>query len=859
MGGSDLIIDCWSGLVAVLIVAAPAPQSAQQAFTGEHDRPVPAAVAARLASTIQLDGRVLAGAWAEAPPLTDFRQRDPDEGDPVSQPTEVRILYDDHALYVAARLAGPVTYRLGRRDMPLLDSDWFGVTFDSHHDHRTGFRFQVNPGGVQRDATVRMAGGDEVEDASWDPVWEVLTAVADSGWTLEMRIPFSQLRFPSAAEQTWGLQIERIIGPRQERAHWSFQPKGEPGGVPTYGHLIGLEGVEPGRRLEALPFLVARGEYVDRGDNPFRGDREHGVSVGVDLLYRLTSHLTVNVAVNPDFGQVEVDPEVVNLGVYETFFHERRPFFVEGSQIFRFTGNTSGGDLFYSRRIGRRPQAAPAATDADVPDFTRILGAAKLSGRTPEGWSIGVLNAVTARESGRFMDQGVEAATTVEPLSNYLVTRVRRDANAGRTSLGGIVTAVNREMGAPLIERTLHSGAYAGGLDFRHESADRTWAVEGSLAGSHVIGSTAAITRTQRLSHHYFQRPDASNLVVDSLATSLTGYSVGGSVARQAGRHWTGSLAAAVTAPSFEVNDVGFQTRTDRRDLQGVLTYSERQPGAVLRNWNTTASYRHETNFAGDRVQGTFTGRASARHLGYWGANVLMIHRGRALDDRSTRGGPMMVRPREVIVGVDVNTDDRRPVVMSMNMAQLRGQEGGGGWEVGTTVSFRTSPRWNLTVRPLFSRMRIPAQYLATIPDAAAEETFGARYLFAPLEFVQTDATIRLNVALRPRLTLEMFAQPLIVAFDFDEPMTLAAARTFEFEPFDGPVPPMDRTARSLRGNALIRWEWRPGSTLYLAWQQSRVGEGDTGTFSWGQGPGALLDARPDNIFVVKMNRWLNP
>lgn len=852
-------MDYRSGLLAVLLVAAPATPSAQQAIMEGHDRSVPSVPAARAVGAVPLDGRAWAGAWASAPALTDFRQRDPDEGYPVSQATEVRILYDDDALYVAARLAGPVTYRLGRRDMALLDSDWFGITIDSHHDHRTGFRFQVNPGGVQRDATVRMEGGDEVEDTSWDPVWQVVTAVTDSGWTAQMRIPFSQLRFPSAAEQTWGFQIERVIGPRQERAHWSFQPKGESGGVPTYGHLTALRGVEPGRRLEALPFMVLRGEYADRSDNPFRGDRQHGASVGVDLLYRLTSHLTVNAAINPDFGHVEVDPEVVNLGVYETFFHERRPFFVEGSQIFRFTGNTSGGDLFYSRRIGRRPQVTPAAPAADAANVTRILGAAKLSGRTPQGWSIGVLNAVTARETGRFMDQGVEAETAVEPLSNYLITRVRRDGNGGRTSVGGIVTAVNRETSDPLIEATLHSGAYASGLDFRHESADRTWAIEGSLAGSHVTGSAAAIRRTQRLSHHYFQRPDATHLEVDSLATSLTGYSAGAAVARQAGRHWTGSLAGAVTAPSFEVNDVGFQTRTDRRDLQSVVTYSERQPGAVLRNWSATASYRHETNFDGDRVQGTFTGRASARHLEYCGGNILFIHRGRALDDRSTRGGPMMVRPREVILAVDVSSDGRRPVVTGLNMAQLRGEEGGGGWEVGTTLSLRTSPRWNLTVRPLFSRMRIPAQYLASIPDAGAEETFGSVYLFAPLDFVQTDATIRLNVALRPRLTLEMFAQPLIAAFDFDDPMTLTAPRTFEFEPFDGPVPPLDRTARSLRGNAVVRWEWRPGSTLYLAWQQSRMSESDAGTFSWSRGPGALLDARPENIFVLKINHWMNP
>jgi hypothetical protein len=844
---------------ALALALLPAGVGAQPGVSTRHDRPASEVAAVRASGPIQVDGRLDDPAWLDAEIIADFRQREPDEGSPASQTTEVRILYDDAAIYLGASLAGPVTYRLGRRDMPIMDSDWFGVTLDSHHDHSTGFRFQVNPGGVQRDATVRMDRGTEIEDLSWDAVWQVATTATDTGWTVEMRIPFSQLRFSAEPVQTWGLQLVRIIGPRQERAHWSFQPRGQPGGVPTYGHLTGLEGVRPGRRLEALPFLVARGEYLDRSDNPFRGDRDHSLAAGIDFLYRLTSHITINGAINPDFGHVEVDPAVVNLGVYETFFPERRPFFVEGNEIFRFTGNTSGGELFYSRRIGRRPQVPPPGAAADVPDVTPILGAAKLTGQTPDGWAVGLMNAITGRTTARYLDGDIERSARVEPLTNYFVARARRNMNAGRTAVGGIATAVNRDLATDALEHALHDGGYSAGLDFRHEWADRTWAILGSVSGSHVTGSPAAITRTQRMPHHYFQRPDADHLRVDSTATSLTGYSVGARVARQAGQHWTGSLAAAATAPSFEVNDMGFQSRTDRQDLEAALTYSQREPGRFLRDWSTTAYLRHERNFAGDVVQHTRILRAQARSLDHWGGNLLLQHRGRALDDRSTRGGPLRVRPAGLALGGALSSDARRPVVVGINLTRLESREGDTGWEGGATLQLRTSSRWNLAVEPAFTRGRVAAQYLATIPDPSATETFGARYLFAPLDFTEVKTSVRLNLALGPRLTLEMFAQPLIFAFDFDQPMALAAPRTFDHEPWTGPFASLDRTLLSLRGNALLRWEWRPGSTLYVAWQQARLGEGESGRFSLLDDSRALLQTRPDNILVIKVNYWLNP
>lgn len=812
----------------------------------------------RVSGALHVDGRLDDPAWQAAAPLTTFTQLDPREGEPASQPTEVRILYDDDAIYLGARLSGRVRYRLGRRDMSFLDSDWFGVALDSYHDHRTAFLFQVNPGGVQRDATVRMEGGHAQEDDSWDGVWEVATSRDSAGWTAELRIPFSQLRFRASPEQTWGLQLERIMGSRQEVARWAFTPKREFSGVPRYGHLGGLEGVKPGKRLEVLPYIVGRGEYLDPGLNPFRTDTEHRVTTGADALYRLASDFTLNATINPDFGQVEVDPAIVNLGVYETFFPEKRPFFIEGSEIFGFTGNTSGGDLFYSRRIGRSPQLRPPTADADVPTVTTIPAAVKMSGKTPSGWSTGLLEAVTARESARYLDAGGQTASlAVEPLTNYFVGRARHEANSGRSWFGGIVTAVNRELATSNLSAALRSAAYAAGVDWRHEWADRSWAFQGSLVGNRVLGSREAIIATQRQSNHYFQRPDADHLEVESSATSLTGYSIGASLAKQAGEHWRGDIAGALTAPGFEVNDLGFQTRTDRRDRQADLIYVENRPGRLFREYDVGVSWRDESNFDGDRIQEFVVLSGGFTTLAFWRITGFAFYRLRSWDDRSTRGGPMMVRPAEARFSLSARSDTRKALQWSASASRTDDEYGGGAWDAGMNVALR-SPRWNLSLRPGVSTGSLPAQYVATVGDSTATATYGRRYLFAPLDFTQVDAEVRLNVALTPRLSIQSYVQPLIFSSDYGQVASLMAPRSFDFAPYGGTTPSLDGTLRSLRGNLVLTWEWRPGSRLYLAWQHWRVGEVDAPAFDPGRDIPGLFDARANNIVVLKISDWLN-
>jgi hypothetical protein len=877
-----------AGCLALLGVAVLAERgSAQEAgapqtgtITSHADAPV--ATALRIVESIRVDGRLDEEAWSRATPVTDFTQMDPDEGRPASERTEIRFLFDDDALYVGARMydSQPVTTRLARRDQWML-SDWLTVIFDSYHDHRTAYGFEVNPSGVRRDQSRTSTGS---EDDSWDPVWQVATTIDDEGWTAEMRIPFSQLRFNPVTEQVWGLQIERQIARRGEFSVFSFTPRSEPGGIPRFGHLHGLSDLRTGKRLEVLPYAVARGEMVDRSANPFRSDREAGISGGLDVKYRLTSDLTVDATFNPDFGQVDVDPAQVNLSAIETFFQERRPFFVEGAEIFRF-GAGGGNSVFYSRRIGRSPQL-PAPGVADVPDAARILGAAKLSGRTTSGWSVGLLNASTERVQARSLDgDGETGLWTVEPFTNYLVGRLRRDYREGQSVIGGMFTAVNRDLDGEAALQRLHSAAYTGGMDFRHQWAERSWTLNGFLSGSHVRGSEAALLRTQRFPWRYWQRPDADHLEIRPEATSLTGISAEANLAYRRGRHWRANAVLGTISPGYELNDLGFQSRGDRIDSSLGATYVENRPGPVFRQYNVGWTLRQEWNYAGDLVQRSIFLNSWGQRQNYWNHSLNFGATLPSMDDRLTRGGPIAERPWNWRVFTGTGTDYRKPFTGFFGVYAQWGE--GGSWvrELFTELEAKPNPVWNVSFRPSFNRSYSLAQFRGSVGDNTATGTYGRRYLFSEIKQTALSLDTRLNVTFTPDLSLQVFAQPFVASGEFGPVAEFAAPGSYRFlvygrdrgevEPTergvrvfpdgrDGvadafEVPDADFNVRSLRGNAVLRWEWRPGSTLFVAWQQTRSDFEEIGDFGFRRDQRALWSARPDNVLVVKLNYWLNP
>ena len=948
----------------------------------------PRATAVRIPGSIRVDGRLDDAGWVDAPPISHFTQVDPAEGEPATEPTEVRIVYDAEALYVGAKLydSGEVRTRLARRDAPVPDSDLFSVFIDSYHDHLTAYRFSTNPSGQKRDEIISSmvgvgtggsAGGPvRSEDSSWDPVWEMATEITDDGWSVEMRIPFSQLRFGQQEVQEWGIQFERTIRRREEQVLFSFVPKLVRGGVARYAHLDGIRDIEAGRRLELLPYVGVRAERLQLEDatvagfgNPYRSGSDYFGSAGLDLKYRVSSNLTLDGTVNPDFGQVEVDPAVINLTTFETRFDEKRPFFIEEADIFRFSEQAFRGttgrppEFLYSRRIGRPPQGSVPSTVAysDEPGATTILGAAKLTGRTRDGWSVGLLDAVTQQETAPWIDAaGIRSETVTEPTTNYLVGRLRRDISGGRSRFGLMVSAANRKLQGPAVNQdlrslerqlseidaqilalyaerarrlsdaddaraldeivsrrrqivdlitvekdrlafalpvlraNLHTAAYQAGVDFNHEWADQRWSLAGAFASSLVRGSSDAILRTQRSSARYFQRPDADHLVVDSDMTSLAGYYAMLKLAKIAGAYRV-KLDLAAESPGYEINDLGFQSRVDRLIVDTNFLFQETVPGNVLRNWSIESGPDAIWNYGGDLLHAQWVAAGTWQFLNYWGARSRLRINPTIDDDRLTRGGPLANAPAGFSGNLGVNSDTRRPFSINASYNWLRDKSGTSDDAVSLNLTYRVRENWEIQLGPRYSRSYTSAQYVTAVADPLASTTFGRRYIFADLDQTTLSIDARLNVTLSPTLSFELYAQPFLSSGDFGDLKEFKAPQTFKFLRYGedvgtltdrgdghflvdpdglGPaeefvVANRDFNNRSLRGNAVLRWEWRAGSTLFLVWQQSRAFRIDAsdpdqsvreiGQFNLARDTNSLFDIRPDNIFLIKVNYWLNP
>ncbi|HEX2092198.1 MAG TPA: DUF5916 domain-containing protein, partial [Longimicrobiaceae bacterium] len=580
----------------LLAVGSLAAQTNPPAGPGPDATPRRTLRAAAADATVTLDGRLDEAAWAQAEPAVDWVQQRPRPGAPASQRTEARVLYDAGAVYVGMRMydtaPDSVVAPLARRDY-IGFSDWANVLIDSYHDRRTAYRFSVNPAGVKKDV---FYFNDMQEDVGWDAVWDVATQRDSAGWTAEFRIPLSQLRFSrgDAGERTWGINFFRDIARLNERSYWSPMPPDAPGFVSRFGELAGLGELAPPRRLEVVPYTMARVTRApDAPGDPFYQENDTYGTVGGDLKYGITSNLTLTATINPDFGQVEADPSQVNLTAFEIFFPEKRPFFLEGADIFRFDidyrwnirgKNFAHDQVFYSRRIGRQPQGfLPAGTVFfDAPTSTRILGAAKVSGKTAGGWSVGFLDAVSAEETARYADlRGNRGSTVVEPLSNYAVARASRDFRNGASAIGGIFSAAHRRLDGTGMD-FLRSSAYTAGVDGRHRFGGGNYEVRGALLGSHVEGSRRSIFLTQIAPGRYFQRPDADYVELDPERTSLSGILADARVERIGGGPWRWGLVGHAISPGFEINDVGFQPYPDWAIGTVYLEYNQFRPGRVF-------------------------------------------------------------------------------------------------------------------------------------------------------------------------------------------------------------------------------------------------------------------------------------
>ncbi len=877
-------------LLALFSLALAASTAAAQAPPSS----LPPVRAVRANAPILIDGRLDEAAWQTAPPVGNFKQRDPNEGAPASQRTEARIIFDDDAIYVAARMheAAPdsIIARLARRDDE-VPADFFAVYLDPFFDRRSGYYFAVNAAGVLYDGTV---SNDGFEDNSWDGVWQGRAHVDENGWTCEIRVPFSQMRYAGGAAPVWGVNFVRKIQRLNETDYVVYTPKNSSGFVSRFPELQGLENLRRSNSIEITPYVTSKAKYLQHDANdPFNDGSSFSGDAGGDLRMSVGSKLKLNATVNPDFGQVEVDPAVVNLSDVESFFQEKRPFFVEGIQNFRF-GNEGSNSywnfnwpepmFFYSRRIGRAPQGStPDTTFADVPLGTSILGAAKLTGKLGERWNFGTLHALTASEQAKIAFGPERWKQEVEPLTYYGIARGLREFKDRRFGFGVLGDAVVRDFDGPALEDALNSRAYVGGVDgWAFLDPKKVWVVSGWTAMSRVEGSTARLTDLQTSSRHYFQRPDAGHVEVDPNATSMTGWGSRYWLNKQEGRVIFNAGLGAIS-PEFEVNDLGFQSRTDVVNGHVATGYKWNKPTKTYKNNAVYGALFGSKNFAGDNTWlGAFLG-GDTEFANNFSLSYSSAYNPRTKSDRRTRGGPQTENAPGYEVNVYLDTDGKRSRFYYVSYYGYTQPEADSwNWNVNPGVEFKPVSNLSLNIGPSYEHVHEDAQYLRTVEDPLASATYGSRYVFGVLDQKTFAASVRFNWAFTPALSVQMFAQPLVSSGSYTDFKELARPGGYDFTHYAssggtydrdagvldpdgaGPAPAYgldnpDFNYKSLRGNAVLRWEYGPGSTLFLVWTQTREDSETLGDFRFRKSLSRLVDQKPDNIFLAKVTYYFTP
>lgn len=829
--------------------------------TDEPKAPKPRFETVRAATAPVIDGDLSDEAWQSAPEITGFTQHDPEDGKPATEKTVVKVVYDDNAIYFGARMddSKPVTTLLGRRDTD-LQSDWLGIYIDSQLDGLSGAAFWVNPSNVQVDMNLY---NDIYNDWGWDAVWPSAAKIGASGWTAEVRIPYSQLRFPKKDVQTWGINFLRRIARNNERAWLVNTPKGQTGTVSRFAELGGITGIQPERALELMPYGVARSDLNSRFDqsNPFMSSYEHRIDAGLDVKYSLSSSLRLTGTINPDFGQVEVDPAVVNLSQFETFFPEKRPFFTEGANIFKFGNGPSNSrsnfnfrspDIFYTRRIGRQPQGSVAADYGDVPGETTILGAAKITGKFGKGWTVGVIDAITDKESATFLRDGRQWKQQVEPMSNYLVGRLMKEY--GKSSrIGFMFTGVNRRLPDEL--SALRSAAYTAGVDGYTLFKDKSWLFEWQGGGSRIEGSEEAMSIAQRSAARYYQRPDADNVEFDPTRTTLSGWGGRAMLNKQTGK-WRPNIQIQTYSPGFEVNDVGFMNRTDIVNAHAMLFYLDETVGTHFREKSFWVAKFNNWNHGGDMLANGQMGNYYLEFKNYWYTYGFGGFAGEVLDDRKTRGGPLAKNAGHHWVGMGVGSDSRKKVFFELT-TELGQVDDGGGWHwTGLTMRYQPTTALKLSITPSFIKEKTFAQHVVNLPDPSAAETYGTAYTFATIDQRTIDLATRVDWTVSSRLSVQMYLQPFVATGDYSDFKRLARPRSNEYVAAAEPFNP-DFNFRSVRGSAVVRWEFRPGSALYMVWNENRAGSEGIGDFRLRRDLSAIPSLPSQDVFLIKMSYWL--
>ncbi|MDI6767366.1 MAG: DUF5916 domain-containing protein [Bacteroidota bacterium] len=880
-------------------------------------RPIVEAV--RVSNPIIVDGILSEHEW-QRPGVSDFTQRDPKEGAKPTYKTEVWVAYDDAALYVAARMyddnPDSIVSRIGRRDAE-LSADWFALGIDSYHDRRNAFFFGVYPSGSFIDG---IFFNDSWDDKSWDGVWDVATKIDDKGWTAEFCIPYSQLRFQEQKEYIWGVNFVRGIERLKEEDHFIMVPKKESGFVSHFADLIGIRDIHPPTRIEVLPYVVGKNKITNQisKNNPFYDGSQTTGGIGADLKFGLGSNLTLNATINPDFGQVEVDPAIVNLTQFENYFDEKRPFFVEGANYFNFgyggVNNNFGfnwgnPDYFYSRRIGRSPVGnVQHGGYTNTPDATTIIAAGKLTGKLSDGWSLGTLHTLTQREYAHIADRinGNRYADVVEPFASHNVVRSLYEFNDGKQAVGFIGTGVLRDLNQPYLVDQFNKRSYAFGFDgWTNLDPDREYVMSGWFSTTRIEGSTQRMVNVQESFLHYFQRPDVDNLSVDTTATHMSGYAGRVAINKQKG-NVVFNTAFGLISPSFDANDLGFMFRTNVMNGHVVLGYRWYEPDGTFRRKGLNIATFRNYDFAGNKLNEGYFLFWNAQLMNYWSFNGSTSFNQPAVDVYSTRGGPIMKSNRTYHSYIEGSTDYRKEIVYELEIGAHRSESGGFEINLGPGIEWKPASNMNLRFSPQYTRNINMAQWVESdyvrkavkfdsvgnpieyayknpVNDPSMNETYGARYIFSQLDQKELSARIRLDWTFTPKLSLQLFLQPLISVGHYYNFKEFDRPRTFTFNKYgensstiiynpekdryevdtDGngtntfQILNPDFNYKSIRLNAVFRWEFLPGSTAYFVWTRSTIHEANPGNFDFGRDFSNLATA-PDHedVFLVKVAYW---